>query len=62
MIPLIHNRLELKIILALTIVIACTIGVYTYYDIQNMRSDTIHTSERTLGAFAVAIKGSVNTS
>lgn len=49
-------------VLTLTLVIACMIGVYTYFDIRNMWSDTIRTSERTLGAFAVAIKGSVNAS
>jgi diguanylate cyclase (GGDEF)-like protein len=60
MISFIKKRLELKIILTLTFVIVCMIGVYTYFDIQNMRSDTIRTSQRTLGAFAAAIKGSVN--
>jgi diguanylate cyclase (GGDEF)-like protein len=60
MLSFIQKSLELKILLALSIVIACTIGVYAYFDIRNMRSDTIHTSERTLGAFAAAIKGSVN--
>jgi len=60
MFSFIKKRLELKIILTLTFVIVCMIGVYTYFDIQNMRSDTIRTSQRTLGAFASAIKGSVN--
>ncbi|OGW37419.1 MAG: hypothetical protein A2X58_05275 [Nitrospirae bacterium GWC2_56_14] len=60
MLSFIKKRLELKIILTLTFVIVCMIGVYTYFDIQNMRSDTIRTSQRTLGAFAAAIKGSVN--
>jgi diguanylate cyclase (GGDEF)-like protein/PAS domain S-box-containing protein len=56
----VKKRLELKIILTLTFVIVCMIGVYTYFDIQHMRSDTIRTSQRTLGGFAAAIKGSVN--
>jgi diguanylate cyclase (GGDEF)-like protein len=60
MFTFIKKRLELKIILTLTFVIVCMIGVYTYFDIQNIRSDTIRTSQRTLGAFAAAIKGSVN--
>jgi diguanylate cyclase (GGDEF)-like protein len=60
MLSFIQKSLELKILLALSIVIACLIGVYTYFDIKSMRSDTIRTSERTLGAFAAAIKGSVN--
>lgn len=62
MFTFIQKRLELKIILALTLVIACMVGVYSYIDIRNMRSDTIRTSERTLGAFAAAIKGSLNAS
>jgi len=49
----------LKIILTLTFVIACMIGVYSYIDIRNIRTDAIRTAERTLGAFAAAIKGSV---
>lgn len=62
MFTFVQKRLELKIILALTFVIACMIGVYSYLDIRNIRLDLIHTSERTLGAFAAAIKGSVNAS
>jgi len=60
MLTFIKKRLELKIILTLTFVIVCMISVYTYFDIQHMRSDTIRTSQRTLGAFAAAIKSSVN--
>ena len=55
----IRKRLELKIIVSLTLVIACMIGVYTYIDIGHMRTDTIRTSERTLGALAAAVKGTV---
>jgi len=62
MITFIRKRLDLKIILVLAIVIACMIGVYTYIDIRNLWSDTIRTSERTLGAFASVVKGSVNAS
>lgn len=62
MFTFIKKRLELKIIFTLTFVIGCMIGVYTYFDIQHMRSDTIRTSQRTLGAFAAAIKGSVSAS
>lgn len=58
----IRKRLELKIILTLSLVIACMVGVFTLMDIRNMRADMIRTSERTLGAFAAAIKGSVNAS
>ena len=59
MFSFIRKRLELKIIVALTLVIACMIGVYTFIDIRHMRTDTIRTSERTLGALASAIKGTV---
>ena len=59
MFSFIRKRLELKIIVSLTLVIACMIGVYTYIDIMHMRTDTIRTSERTLGALASAIKGTV---
>ncbi|MEK6743898.1 MAG: diguanylate cyclase [Nitrospirota bacterium] len=59
MFTFIRKRLELKIIVSLTLVIACMIGVYTYIDIGHMRTDTIRTSERTLGALAAAIKGTV---
>lgn len=62
MLTFIQKRLELKIILALTFAIACTIGAYSFVDIRNIRSDTIRTAERTLGAFAAAIKGSLNAS
>jgi hypothetical protein len=51
----IRKRLELKIILAMTIVAACMIGVYTYFDIRQARLDTIRTSERTLGALVATI-------
>ena len=62
MVAYIRKRLDVKIILALSFVIAFMIGVYVYIDIRNMQLDTIRTSERTLGAFAAAIKGSVNAS
>ena len=62
MFTFIQKRLELKIVLALTLVSACMIGVYSYINIRNIRSDAIRTSERTLGVFAAAIKGSVNAS
>ena len=62
MFTFIRNRLDVKIILSLSFVIACMICVYTYIDIRNMQLDTIRTSERTSGAFAAAIKGSVNAS
>lgn len=39
---------------------ALMIGIYTYNDIRNMQMDTVLTAERTLGAFAAAIKGGVN--
>lgn len=55
----IKKKLILKIILAVTFVTASSIGLFTYFDIEKTRSDTIRTSERTLGAFAAAIKGSV---
>jgi len=54
-----QKRLELKIIAVLTTVVACAIGLYAYFDIQTIRADMIRTSERTLGTFAAAIKGSV---
>lgn len=59
MFSFIRKRLELKIIVSLTLVIACMIGIYAYIDIGHMRTDTIRTSERTLGALASAIKGTV---
>lgn len=59
MFSFIRKRLELKIIVSLTLVIACMIGIYAYVDIGHMRTDTIRTSERTLGALAAAIKGTV---
>ena len=60
MLSFIQKSLELKILLAFSIVIACLVGVSTYFDIRSMRTDTIHISERTLGALAAAIKSSVN--
>lgn len=62
MIAFIRKRLELKIILVLAFVVACSVGLYTYADMLHVRSDMIRTSERTLGAFAAAIKGSVSAS
>lgn len=62
MLSLVRKSLELKIIVAMTSVIACVIGVYAYVDLRNMREDAIRTSERTLGAYASAIKGSVKAS
>jgi diguanylate cyclase (GGDEF)-like protein/PAS domain S-box-containing protein len=62
MIQYVQKRLDLKILLALLFVIACVVGAFTYVDIRTMRADTLRTSERTLGAFAGAIKGSVNAS
>ena len=59
MFPFIRKRLELKIIVSVALVIACMIGVYTYIDLGHMRTDTIRTSERTLGALASAVKGTV---
>lgn len=59
MAPLIKKKLELKIILSVTVVVACMVGIFAYVDIRSIRQDMIHTSERTLGAFAAAIKGSV---
>ncbi len=55
MLTRIRNRLDVKIILSLSFVMAFMIGVYTYNDIRNMQMDAILTSERTLGAFAAAI-------
>jgi len=59
MFSFIRKRLELKIIVTVALVIACMIGVYTVIDIRLMRADTIHTSERTLGALASTVKGTV---
>ena len=41
MFKVIRNRLDVKIILALTFVIVCLIGINTYVDIRNMQLDTI---------------------
>ncbi len=62
MLSLVRRSLELKIIVALASVIACVIGFSAYLDLRNMREDAIRTSERTLGAYASAIKGSVKAS
>jgi diguanylate cyclase (GGDEF)-like protein/PAS domain S-box-containing protein len=62
MLTRIRNRLDVKIILSLSFVMALMIGIYTYNDIRNMQMDTVLTAERTLGAFAAAIKGGVNAS
>ncbi len=59
MFTFIKKKLELKIIMAVTVVIGCMIGIFAYVDIRDVRLDSIRTSERTLGAFAEAIKGSV---
>ncbi len=59
MISFIKKKLGLKIILTVTVVTACMIGFFAYIDVGHMRQDTIRTSERTLGAFAAAIKASV---
>lgn len=51
----IRNRLDVKIILSLSFIMAFMIGVYTNNDIRNTQMDAILTAERTLGAFAAAI-------
>ena len=60
MVAFIKKNLALKIILALMLVIGLVIGIFTFIDIRMMREDTIRTSEQSLGALAMAIKGSVN--
>jgi hypothetical protein len=55
MLTRIRNRLDAKIILSLSIVMAFMIGVYTHIDIQNMQLDTNRISEQILGTFASAI-------
>jgi diguanylate cyclase (GGDEF)-like protein/PAS domain S-box-containing protein len=62
MFSFVRRSLELKIILTLAAVIALSVGTYTYVDIEHVRTDMIRTSERTLGAFAVAIQASVSAS
>ncbi len=60
MLTFIRRRLELKIIIALVLVIGCIIGIFTFVDMKMMRDETIHASAQSLGALAGAIKGNIN--
>jgi diguanylate cyclase (GGDEF)-like protein/PAS domain S-box-containing protein len=62
MLSLIRKRLELKITLSLALVIACAVVVSASVDTLLVREDMLRTSERTLGAFAAAMKGAVKAS
>ncbi|HUJ16413.1 MAG TPA: diguanylate cyclase [Nitrospirota bacterium] len=59
MVRFIQRSLELRIAVALVIVLAAVIGGFTAMDIRIMRKDTIRTSERNLAALAGTVKGNV---
>lgn len=61
MLSCIRKSLELKIIIALTAIFACIVGIYTIVDMQMIRDDTVRASEQSLSALAEAIKNRVNT-
>jgi diguanylate cyclase (GGDEF)-like protein len=58
----IQKRLEVRIGIALFLVVAAIIGVFTVIDIRNMRSAVIHTARQSLSAVAGSVKGNVNAS
>ena len=60
MLSFIQKRLELKIILALIVVVGLVISIFAYIDIRMTQADTLRTSEQGLRALAASIKGSVN--
>ena len=62
MLGFIKKSLELKIAVALAVVLALVIGIFTVIDIRIMRADTIRSSEQSLGALAGTVKGSVKAS
>jgi diguanylate cyclase (GGDEF)-like protein len=59
MFTFIKKRLELKIAVALVLVLGTLIGAFTFIDIRAMRADTIRVSEQSLGSLARVVKGSV---
>jgi hypothetical protein len=61
MLSCIRKSLELKIIIALTAIFACIVGIYTVVDMQMIRDDTVRASEQSLSALAESIKKRVNT-
>lgn len=60
MLSFIQKRLELKIIIAMLLVIGLVISVFTAIDIRMLRADTVRAAEHNLQALAAAVKGSVN--
>ncbi len=59
MITFIKKRLELKIAVALVLVLGTIIGIFTIIEIRTMRADTIRASEESLGSLSRMVKGSV---
>jgi diguanylate cyclase (GGDEF)-like protein len=59
MLTFIKKRLELKIALALILVLGTVIGTFTFLQVRAMRADTVRASEQNLGSLARVIKGSV---
>lgn len=59
MLGFIRKSLELKIIIAICLVVGSIIGIFTVVDIGMMRIDTIRATSESLKALAASVKGSV---
>jgi len=59
MFTFVRKRLDLKIALVMTLVIACLFGIDVALDIRSMGTDAMKTVERTLESYAAAVKSSV---
>lgn len=62
MLGFIRKTLELKIIVALCLVVGSIIGIFTIIDIGTMRVDTIQATSGSLKALAASVKGNVTAS
>ncbi len=56
----IQRRLEVRISIALLVVVGLVIGAFTLVDIRNMRLDTIRAAESSMAGVARVVKGNVN--
>lgn len=59
MFTFIKKRLELKIAVAFVLILGAVIGTHTFFDVRDMRAETIRASEQNLGSLAQVIKRSV---
>lgn len=62
MLGFVRKSLELKIIIAICLVVGSVIGIFTVIDIGTMHADMIRASSESLKALAASVKGSVTAS